>query len=84
MDLALVRNETRQLAKDLRLFPVPSPKRTGAKSEIMDHLLYKKRNKAEQHFRRFKGFRRIFRKFDMLDVLFTFFVDFALIKNALN
>jgi len=34
-----------------------------------DRALYKKRNEIERLFRRLKGFRRIFSRFEKLDVL---------------
>ncbi|AOV18688.1 hypothetical protein BJI67_15515 [Acidihalobacter aeolianus] len=48
-----------------------------------DLELYKKRNEVERLFRRLKGFRRIFSRFDKLDVVFTFFIHFALIVDTL-
>jgi hypothetical protein len=35
-------------------------------------------------FRRLKGFRRIFSRFDKLDVMFTAFIHFALVIEALR
>jgi transposase len=49
-----------------------------------DRQRYKPRNEVERLFRRLKGFRRIFSRFDKLDVVFTFFIYFALITDALN
>jgi transposase len=49
-----------------------------------DHALYKKRNEIERLFRRLKGFRRIFSRFEKLDVLFLAFLSFALIVEALR
>ena len=43
----------------------------------------KKRNRFERLFRRLKGFRRIFSRFEKLDVLSLGFVSFALIIEAL-
>ena len=40
--------------------------------------LYKRRNEVERLFRRLKGFRRIFSRFDKLDVLFLGFILVAL------
>jgi len=48
-----------------------------------DKALYKKRNEVERLFRRLKGFRRIFSRFDKLDVVFLFFINFALIIDTL-
>ncbi len=40
--------------------------------------------KSSGLFRRLKGFRRIFSRFDKLDVMFTAFIHFALIVEALR
>ncbi len=44
----------------------------------------KKRNEIERLFRRLKGFRRIFSRFDKLDVIFLSFIHFALLVEALR
>ena len=49
-----------------------------------DKELYKRRNEVERLFRRLKGFRRIFSRFDKLDVLFLGFILLALIFDALR
>jgi transposase len=49
-----------------------------------DCALYKKRKVIERLFRRLKGFRRIFSRFEKLDVLFLGFLTFALIFEALR
>ena len=49
-----------------------------------DRVLYRKRNEVERLFRRLKGFRRVFSRFDKLDVMFTGFVHFALIVESLR
>jgi transposase len=46
--------------------------------------LYKKRNEIERLFRRLKGFRRIFSRFEKLDIVFLAFIHFALIVEALR
>ena len=46
--------------------------------------MYRKRNEIERLFRRLKGFRRIFSRFDKLDVVFLAFLNFALIVEALR
>lgn len=46
--------------------------------------MYKRRNEIERLFRRLKGFRRIFFRFEKLDVIFTGFIHFALIADALR
>ena len=43
---------------------------------------YKRRNDIERLFRRLKGFRRIFTRFEKLDPLFLGFALFAIIYDA--
>ena len=49
-----------------------------------DREMYKRRNEIERLFRRLKGFRRIFSRFEKLDTLFLGFILFALIFDALE
>ena len=44
----------------------------------------KKRNEVERLFCRRKGFRRIFSRFEKLDVMLTGFIHFVLIVEALR
>jgi transposase len=46
--------------------------------------MYKRRNEIERLFRRLKGFRRIFSRFDKLDVMFMGFLYFALVIEGLR
>ena len=46
--------------------------------------MYKQRNEIERLFRRLKGFRRIFSRFEKLDVVFVGFIVFALIIDTLR
>lgn len=46
--------------------------------------MYKRRNEVERFFRRLKGFRRIFSRFEKLDVMFLAFVSFVLIVDGLR
>ncbi len=46
--------------------------------------IYRRRNEIERLFRRLKGFRRIFSRFEKLDVMFTAFIHFALIADGLR
>ncbi len=83
MDRAYEGNETRQLVLDLGLTPVVAPKSNRLQPWLYDREMYKKRNEVERLFRRLKGFRRIFSRFDKLDIIFTFFIHFALIVDAI-
>ncbi len=49
-----------------------------------DRELYKRRNEVERLFRRLKRFRWVFTRFDKLDVVFSFFIYFAPIVDALK
>ena len=46
--------------------------------------MYRRRNEMERLFRRLKGFRRIFSRFEKLDVIFLGLIHFALIVEALR
>jgi transposase len=46
--------------------------------------LYRRRNQIERLFRRLKGFRRVFTRYDKLDVLFRAFVLLALSWISVN
>ena len=84
MDRAYRGDETRQLALDLGFTPVVPPLSSRADPWEYDREMYKRRNEIERLFRRMKGFRRIFSRFEKLDVLFLGFISFALIFDALR
>ena len=84
MDRAYEGNETRQLALDLGFEPVVPPLRTRIHPWEYDREMYKRRNEVERLFRRLKGFRRIFSRFEKLDVMFLGFIVFVLIFDALR
>ena len=79
MDRAYEGNETRQLALALGFAPVVPPLKTRVDPWEYDRQMYKRRNEIERLFRRLKGFRRIFSRFEKLDALFLGFILFALI-----
>ena len=83
MDRAYEGDETRALATELGYIPVVPPKRNRKDPWDYDKELYKLRNQIERLFRRIKRFRRIFTRFDKLDIIFLAFVYFALIVDAL-
>jgi transposase len=84
MDRAYEGNETLQLALELGFKPVVPPNPNRVLPWEYDRAMYRKRNEVERLFRRLKGFRRIFSRFDKLDVMFMAFVHFALIFEALR
>lgn len=82
MDRFYEGDQTRQLALELGYIPVVPPKTNRLEPWEYDRAMYKKRNEIERLFRRLKGFRRIFSRFDKLDVIFLSFIHFALIVEA--
>ena len=83
MDRAYEGDETRALAEELGYIPVVPPKHNRKNPWDYDKELYKQRNQVERLFRRIKRFRRIFTRYDKLDVIFLAFIYFALIIDAL-
>jgi transposase len=84
MDRAYEDNQTRQLALDFGFIPVVPPKSNRLEPWEYDKAMDRKRNEIERLFRRLKGFRRIFSRFEKLDALFLGFLTFALIVEALR
>ena len=84
MDRAYEDDEPRDVARALGVTPVVPPRQTRREPWAYDRQLYKRRNEVERLFRRLKGFRRIFTRFEKLDVLFLGFIMFALIVEALR
>ncbi len=84
MDRAYEGKETRQLALELGFTPVVPPKQNRISPWEYDQAMYRRRNEIKRLFRRLKGFRRIFSRFDKLDVMFIAFIHFALIVEALR
>jgi transposase len=84
MDRAYEGDETRQLVLELGMIPVVPPKSNRIDPWTYDRALYHKRNEIERLFRRLKGYRRIFSRFEKLDCVFLAFLCFALIVEALR
>ncbi len=77
MDRAYEDDATRQPVRARGFRPVAPPKRNRRAPWQYDKELYKRRNEIKRLFRYLKGFRRIFSRFDKLDVMFPGFVTFA-------
>jgi transposase len=82
-DKACEGDETRQTVLDLGMIPVVPPKSNRLDPWDYNRELYNKRNEIERLFRRPEGFRRIFSRFEKLDVVFLAFLYFALIVEGL-
>ena len=84
MDRAYEGDETRALAEELGYnIPIVPPKSNRKNPWSYDKQLYKQRNQVERLFRRLKRFRRIFTRYDKLDIIFLTFVYLALIVDTL-
>jgi len=84
MDSANESDENRQLVLDLGMTPVVPPKANRVIKWDYDRTLYKRRNEVERLFRRLKGYRRIFSRFEKLDVMYRAFLNFALIVDMIK
>lgn len=83
MDRAYEGDATRQLVLELGFVPVVPPHPNRRHPWPYDRDLYRRRNEVERLFRRLKGFRRIFSRFEKLDLMFTAFIHFALIIDMI-
>ena len=84
MDCAYQGNETRRVALALGYTPVVPPNPQRLDPWEYDRVTYRRRNEVERLFRRLKGYRRVFTRYDKLDVRFLAFVQLALIVDALR
>ena len=84
MDRAYEGDANREQAKAMGMDPIVPPKKSRLHPWKYDKELYKKRNEVERLFRRLKGYRRVFSRFDKLDVIFIGFIAFALICEMLR
>ena len=82
MDRACEGDETRALAAELGYMPAVPPKSNRKNPWDYDKQLYKQRNQVERLFRRLRRFRRIFTRYDKLDIVFLSVVYLALIVDA--
>ena len=79
MDRAYEDDYTRYIAQTLNFKPVVPPKKTRKNPWEYDVELYKRRNEIERFFRLIKGFRRIFSRFEKLDIMFIGLIQLALV-----
>jgi len=84
MDSAYQDDATRALAQAQGLIPVVPPNPQRKQHWQYDKKLYKRRNCIERLFRRLKAWRRVFTRYDKLDVMFAGFVTVVLIAEALR
>lgn len=84
MDMAYEGDETRALASLLGFRPVVPAHPQRLRPWRLNKAVYRQRNHVERLIRRLKGFRRIFTRYDKLDVVFRSFVSLAFIWLALK
>jgi transposase len=84
MDKAYADKETRYIAQILRYIPVTPPPSNYSYSWVYDKNLYKRRNEIERLFRLIQGFRRVFTRYDKLDIMYTGFIHLALLFVAIQ
>lgn len=83
MDRAYSGKKMRIVAVELGYTPVVPPKRNYKEKWEYDEERYKQRNEIERFFRRLKRFRRIFTRYDKLDIVFAGFILLAMIIDSL-
>jgi len=84
MDRAYEDEQTRFLAINQGFTPVVPPKKNRLEPWDYDEELYKRRNEVERLFRRLKGFRRVFTRYEKLDIMYSAFITFALVVDAIK
>jgi len=84
MDKVYEGDKMRGLTSLHSLLPVVPPKSNRKKPWENGKELYKRRNEVERYFRRIKAFRRVFTRYDKLDVMYASFVTFAMICETLR
>ena len=84
MDQAYEGDETQRVAQELGYAPVVPPNPNRLKPWAYDRVLYRRRNEIERLFRRLKAYRRVFTRYDKLDLLYTGFLVLALIVEGLR
>ncbi len=83
MDRAYEGENVRETAWKHGFEPVVPPKRNRKNPWNYDKERYKLRNEIERYFLRLKRFRRIFTRYDKLDVIFSGFIYFVMICDAI-
>ena len=84
MDRAYEGNQTRQLALELGYTPVVPPKSNRKTPWDYNRQMYKRRNQVERLFRQLKRYRRIFSRYDKLDLINIGFITLVLTTEALR
>lgn len=83
MDRAYEGDGLRKKAVEKGFTPVVPPKQNRKEPWEYDKQRYKQRNEVERFILRLKRFRRVFTRYDKLDVVFCGFIYFSMIMDAL-
>ena len=83
MDRAYEGDKMRAKAVEKGYIPVVPPKSNRKEPWEYDKKHYKQRNEIERFFLRLKRFRKIFTRYDKLDVMFCGFIYFAIVIDAI-
>ena len=84
MDRAYEDDYTRYTAQMLKFDPIVPPKSNRKEPWEYDKELYKLRNEVERVFRLIQGYRRVFCRFDKLDIMYIAFIQLALVHVAIR
>ena len=82
-DRAYEDKQTRKIMKEQGFIPVVPPKKNRKQRWKYDKELYKRRNEIERYFCRLKSFRKVFTRYDKLDIMFISVIQLAMIFDAL-
>jgi transposase len=82
MDAAYEGDATRELAEQVGFVTVVPPNPQRKQPWALDKESYLRRNEVERVFRRLKAWRRVFTRYDKLDVMFAAFITVALVAEA--
>lgn len=83
MDKAYEDKLTREHAKQRGFRPVVPPKINRKKPWKYNKKLYRKRNEIERYIRRITRFRRVFTRYDKLDIIYKGVIKMAMILDAI-
>ena len=84
MDKAYEGDACRAKAEKCGMRPVVPPKSNRKEPWEYDEELYKGRNVVERNFRRIKEFRRVFTRYDKLDITYNAFIAITNIASFMK
>jgi transposase len=83
MDKAYESDDIRQKAMKQGFIPIVPPKKNRKAPWEYDRELYKRRNEIERYFLRLKRFRRVFTRYEKLDIIYTGVIICAMLFDAI-